>query len=153
MLLGELGLVLVASLPAGCLLGHLLARGLASSFETEMFRLPLVIEDATYGMATSVTLLAAAVSALIVWRRINALDLTLHSSHANEPRAIASRTVVKPATSRTDACATERTTHAPYPVVHRHRRGGRGHRLQPAPGAGAGRSRPRHGQRTQRYGR
>ena len=45
------------------------------SYDTELFRMPLVIDRSTYGFAVVVTLAAALGSALIVRRMIDRLDL------------------------------------------------------------------------------
>ena len=44
-------------------------------FDSDLFRVPLVVSSATFAMASLVVLLAAVVSALIVRRRIDGLDL------------------------------------------------------------------------------
>ena len=48
---------------------------MTSAFETELYRVPLVIELSTYGTAILVALLATAVSATLVRRRLDRLDL------------------------------------------------------------------------------
>ena len=74
-LLGELGVLTLLALPLGCLIGYGLAWFFAWSFDTELFRIPLVIERATYGAAVLVVLVAGAASALIVRRRVDRLNL------------------------------------------------------------------------------
>jgi putative ABC transport system permease protein len=74
-LLGELAILTIAALPLGCLMGYGLAAVMASAFESELYRIPLVIERSTYSLAALVVLSAALVSALIVARRLNRLDL------------------------------------------------------------------------------
>ncbi|SDK12898.1 ABC transporter permease [Microbulbifer yueqingensis] len=74
-LLGELALLTLLALPLGALLGYLLAATLVLSFDTELFRIPLVIAPSTYGYAALVVLLAALGSGLLVRRRIDRLDL------------------------------------------------------------------------------
>lgn len=74
-LLGELVLLTLAALPLGCVLGYLLAWFLASSFDTELFRVPLAIEPSTYGMAVSTVIAATVAASLIVRRRLDRLDL------------------------------------------------------------------------------
>ena len=74
-LLGEVGLLVLLGLPTGCLFGLGLAWLIADLFETELYRLPVVIEPSTFGIAMLVTLAAAAVSALLVRRRLERLDL------------------------------------------------------------------------------
>ncbi len=74
-LLGELALLTLAALPVGCLLGYGLAAFMASAFETELYRIPLVVERSTYGTAMLVVTLAAIISGLVVRRRLDRLDL------------------------------------------------------------------------------
>ncbi len=74
-LLGELTLLTLLALPLGALLGHLLARWMVHSFDTELFRIPLIINPATYGYAALVVILAAVASGLLVRRRVDQLDL------------------------------------------------------------------------------
>ena len=74
-LLGEVALLIFGALPLGCLAGYGLALLLASSFQTELFRVPLFIMPATFGKAMLIALAATAVSAAIVRRRLDRLDL------------------------------------------------------------------------------
>ena len=74
-LLGELALLTLLALPLGALLGYLLAWTLVQSFNTELFRIPLIISPSTYGYAALVVLLSAAASGVLVHRRIQRLDL------------------------------------------------------------------------------
>jgi len=75
LLLGELAAEVLVALPLGCLMGYGLAWSiLALSAVTEM-HLPLVVEPRTYAFACLVVLIAGVVSALIVRRRVDGLDL------------------------------------------------------------------------------
>jgi putative ABC transport system permease protein len=74
-LLGEVGLLVLAGLPLGCLVGSGLAWYIADRFETELYRVPMVIDPSTYGWAIAITLLSTAVSAFLVRRRLDRLDL------------------------------------------------------------------------------
>ncbi|MCG8695156.1 MAG: ABC transporter permease [Minwuiales bacterium] len=74
-LLGEVALLTLVALPLGCLGGWSLAWVIVASFETELYRLPMVIEPSTYGWATAIVLAATIVSAALVRRRIDRLDL------------------------------------------------------------------------------
>jgi len=75
-LLGELGVVTATAIPAGLLLGWGMAYILITQgYDTEMFRIPLVIDRTTYGFAATVTTTAAIVSGLIVRRGLDNLDL------------------------------------------------------------------------------
>jgi putative ABC transport system permease protein len=75
MLFGEAGLLLVAGLPLGCAFGWLLAKVMAASFETELFRIPVVIEPSTYALAVVVTMAAVVPTVLLLQRRLSRLDL------------------------------------------------------------------------------
>jgi putative ABC transport system permease protein len=75
LLLGETALLTLVALPIGCGAGYGLTRLIARAFETELYRIPVVLEPATYGFAIVVGLAATAASALIVRRRAHRLDL------------------------------------------------------------------------------
>ncbi|MGQ9371222.1 ABC transporter permease [Azospirillum sp. ST 5-10] len=74
-LLGEIGIVTWLAIPLGCLAGYGLAWYLASAFATELFRVPLVVTDATYGTAALIALGTAVVCGALVRRRLDRLDL------------------------------------------------------------------------------
>ncbi len=74
-LLGELAVLTLLALPLGMVLGYGFAAFAAWGFETDMFRIPLVISRRTYGFAAVTVLLAAAASGLVVRRRLDRLDL------------------------------------------------------------------------------
>jgi putative ABC transport system permease protein len=74
-LLGEVAFLIAAALPLGCVAGYGLAWVFTTSFETELFRVPLVVEPSTYGLSVLIGLAATAVSALLVRRRLDGLDL------------------------------------------------------------------------------
>ena len=74
-LLGEVGLLTVVALPLGCLLGYGLSALMARAFDTELFRIPLQIDASTYGNSMVVAIAACALSAVLVRRRIDTLDL------------------------------------------------------------------------------
>jgi putative ABC transport system permease protein len=74
-LFGEMAAIVVAAVPVGCGLGYLFARLLTASLNTEVHRFPLRISSATYAFAALVVLAAAVISALVVRRRLDQLDL------------------------------------------------------------------------------
>ena len=74
-LLGQVGLLIILALPLGCLTGRGLAWVMTSAFETELYRVPLVIEGATYGSAMLIVLAGTLLSAALVRRRLDRLDL------------------------------------------------------------------------------
>ena len=74
-LLGELALLTLAALPLGLWFGRALCGYIALAVEADMYRVPLVLEPSTYAFAALVVLVAAAVSGLLVRRRLDQLDL------------------------------------------------------------------------------
>lgn len=75
-LLGELAVLTLAAVPVGLLLGYGLAYLLIKlAFDTELFRLPLVLSNTTYGFAAAVTVVSALVTGWVVGRRLSELDM------------------------------------------------------------------------------
>lgn len=74
-LLGELGTQVLVGVPVGLWLGRLWARLLASTMDPELFRLPLYIAPRTYVLAAVIALVSGLVSALLVRRQLDHLDL------------------------------------------------------------------------------
>jgi putative ABC transport system permease protein len=74
-LLVEIGMQVLIALVPGMWLGYQASRGLATLFETEMFRIPVMVAPATYAWSAIVVLASGIASALIVRRRIDRLDL------------------------------------------------------------------------------
>ncbi|MDP1563775.1 MAG: FtsX-like permease family protein, partial [Pirellulaceae bacterium] len=74
-LLGELAILTVAALPPGCLIGWGLAAMLVWGMDTEMYRIPMVIQPETYWFGMVVVVVAALLSGLVMLRKIWALDL------------------------------------------------------------------------------
>ncbi len=74
-LLGELALITLAALPLSMLIGYWMAALTVRAYETEVYRLPLSVTPHTYAVSALATIVAAAISALIVRRRLDHLDL------------------------------------------------------------------------------
>ena len=74
-LLGELGLLALAAIPVGFLLGVGLVSILVRAFESDLYRLPLILNPSNYAMGATVVVISAAVSGLLMWRRLGQLDL------------------------------------------------------------------------------
>ena len=74
-LLGELVLLTLLSLPIGFVVGAGLCYVMTESMQSDLFRLPLVLSAYNYSFAAMIVFLSALVSALIVWRRLHQLDL------------------------------------------------------------------------------
>jgi len=75
MLLGEQAVLTLASIPLGFLGGWALSVWIARQFDSEVYRIPLVISGRTYAISFFVIALAAAFTAVVVQRRIRGLDL------------------------------------------------------------------------------
>ena len=74
-LLGELAVLTLAAVPLGFLIGRLLCGYIVTSLENDLFRLPFVVEASTYSFAAAVVLASACISALVVRRKLDHLDL------------------------------------------------------------------------------
>jgi putative ABC transport system permease protein len=74
-LLGEIAALAVPAVPLGCLIGYALSAWLSRALSSELFRFPVVLTPATYAFAIVVFASASAVSALVVRRRLDRLDL------------------------------------------------------------------------------
>jgi putative ABC transport system permease protein len=74
-LLGELATLTLLALPLGFLLGWTLCAYMVASFQTDLYRFPLVLEPASYAYAATAILASALISAAIIRRRIDHLDL------------------------------------------------------------------------------
>lgn len=74
-LLGEAALLVLLALPLGCLIGLGLGQVMAKAFETELFRVPFVVAPSAYAWSILIVLAATAVSAALVRRRLDRLDL------------------------------------------------------------------------------
>lgn len=74
-LLGELGAATLLALPLGYLFGYMLCSYLSNQFRSDLYRVPLVLEADTVAFASSVVLVSAIISGLLLWRKLNRLDL------------------------------------------------------------------------------
>ncbi len=74
-LLGELSILTLAAIPLGFLIGWGMCIYIAENLKTDLFRVPLILEANTFAFAASVVLAAACISALIVRRKLDHLDL------------------------------------------------------------------------------
>jgi len=74
-LLGEIAFLTLLALPLGALLGTGLARYLAHAMSSDLYRIPFVIEPATYGYAAAVVLIVTAGSGLLVRHQLDHMDL------------------------------------------------------------------------------
>ncbi|MBM3224016.1 MAG: ABC transporter permease [Candidatus Tectomicrobia bacterium] len=74
-LLGEQAILTLAALPLGFVLGYWVCSLMPLAYDSELFRMPVVVSRATYGMACLVITVSALLSSLIVRRRLDHLDL------------------------------------------------------------------------------
>jgi putative ABC transport system permease protein len=75
MLLGEQAVIVLLSLPFGLVLGWMLTELAMIRFETDVFRLPVVVLPSTYVAAVGLVALSTLASALLVRRRLDRIDL------------------------------------------------------------------------------
>ncbi|ESR23378.1 ABC transporter permease [Lutibaculum baratangense] len=74
-LLVELAIVTVLAQPLGWALGYGFAYAVIAGFESDLYRVPFVVERDTFAVASLVVMAAATASALLVRRRVDTLDL------------------------------------------------------------------------------
>jgi putative ABC transport system permease protein len=74
-LVGEIMTLTLLAQPLGWILGYLIVLATTQGFESDLYRIPLVLEPATFATASLVVLAASLVAVLVVRRRIDRLDL------------------------------------------------------------------------------
>ncbi|KPJ87836.1 MAG: ABC transporter permease [Gammaproteobacteria bacterium SG8_11] len=74
-LLGELALLTLVAIPMGFLIGYGLCGFLATQFETDLYRVALVLEADVYGLAALVIVMSACASGIMIWRNLAHLDM------------------------------------------------------------------------------
>ncbi len=74
-LLGELAVITLAAIPVGLPIGWMFASVATAALDTETHRFPLLMTNRTLAYAAVIILISAAVSALIVRRMLDRLDL------------------------------------------------------------------------------
>ncbi len=74
-LLGELSIQVLIAVPFGLAIGTWLATVVMSNVDAERYRLPVIISARTYAFAVLVAVVASIVSAFLVRRRLDRLDL------------------------------------------------------------------------------
>jgi putative ABC transport system permease protein len=74
-LLGELAVIVLISLPIGFGLGAALSAFVVAGVQTDLYEIPLVLSRGTFALAAVVVLASALVSAFIVRLKLNKLDL------------------------------------------------------------------------------
>jgi putative ABC transport system permease protein len=74
-LLGELALLTLAALPVGAVLGYALAATIVGTIQSEVYRFPLYVSRQSVAWSFVGIIAAATISALLVRRRLDPLDL------------------------------------------------------------------------------
>jgi len=74
-LMAEIAIVVLLAQPVGWLIGYGIAWLTIAGFDTELYRIPLIMGPQVYAAATLVVVAAAAVAALLVRRRVDRLDM------------------------------------------------------------------------------
>ncbi len=74
-LLGELALLTLIAVPVGCLIGYGFAAWATTGMDTEVYRIPLVVNQSTYVFAVVTVMIATCLSGLVVRHKIDHLDL------------------------------------------------------------------------------
>jgi putative ABC transport system permease protein len=74
-LIGEIALLVVISVPFGLVTGYWLAQLMLRMFGSDLFRLPFAPSNATYAESAIVVLIAAMLTAIVVARRVMRLDM------------------------------------------------------------------------------
>jgi putative ABC transport system permease protein len=75
LLLGELAVLTLVAIPVGWLIGRAFCASMVAGFETEQYRIPLVITNWSLAQSALVTIASATVSGLLVRHKLDAMDL------------------------------------------------------------------------------
>lgn len=74
-LLGELGLLTLFAIPLGFIIGNGLCYYLAMEFDSDLYRIPVVLKADVYAFAALVVIVSAIISAIMIWRNLAHLDM------------------------------------------------------------------------------
>ena len=74
-LLGEFALLTIAAIPVGFGIGYLLCAYMAWRFDSDLYRVPLVLHANVYAFAATVIIVSATASALLIWNNLGRLDI------------------------------------------------------------------------------
>lgn len=75
MLLGEQAMLALASIPLGLFVGYIFCAVITTAMQTELYRMPLVINVKTYATSVLIVGLASVASGLLLYRRLSRMDL------------------------------------------------------------------------------
>lgn len=74
-LLGELALLTLIAIPIGLLIGYGLCAYMAFKFDTDLYRIPLVLGHNAYAFAATVVIVSSLISGFMIWRNLAHLDM------------------------------------------------------------------------------
>ncbi|HEY9660666.1 MAG TPA: ABC transporter permease, partial [Allocoleopsis sp.] len=74
-LLGEQAVLTLVAIPVGCAIGFGLAALMVVAYDSELYRLPLVLSSTTYAFAFLIIVIAALFSGYLIRRQLDRLDL------------------------------------------------------------------------------
>ena len=74
-LFGEMTLIILMAIPVGLFIGYMMVLGMAQSMDTELFRIPVIVENDTYGLSVLIVVVSAVLSFYLVWRQVENIDL------------------------------------------------------------------------------
>ncbi len=74
-LLGELAVLTLVAIPVGFVLGRVLCAYIAYAFQSDLYRIPLILQNGTYAFAAAVVLACTLISGTLIWRKLARLDL------------------------------------------------------------------------------
>lgn len=74
-LLGEMAFLVLLAIPLGFGIGFLMARLAVEALQTEMYSFPFIMGSSTFALSATIVFISAAISALLIVRRLNNLDL------------------------------------------------------------------------------
>jgi len=74
-LLGEMAVLTLIAIPLGIMIGYGLCAYLAFQFDSDLYRIPLVLGLKVYAFAALVVIGSSVISALMIWRNLAHLDM------------------------------------------------------------------------------
>lgn len=74
-LLGEMALLVLCSIPVGFVIGYIFGKITLDALETDMYSFPIIMGSGTFAFAATIVIIAALLSALLMRNRLNKLDM------------------------------------------------------------------------------
>ncbi len=74
-LFGEMAFIIMMAIPLGLFIGYMMVVGMAQSMDTELFRIPVMIDRDTYGLSVLIIIVSSVLSFYLVWRKVENIDL------------------------------------------------------------------------------